>query len=565
MTRILHLHTYFLFAFTVDRDAVAADHPNIWARCPHWIDGLDAWIDAHHQRHSSLPVLEHVGPWRPSPYKRFDLDSEAYQDMVFFHPYVRRIFFHVSNVEATGSASETLVHCYTIDLSSKKLRLGAADVRGRSAVVDVTDLRMFLFANGIGILSIGIEALDLSSTDALWINEMMRKVYPSSGRQIREGRAPNRMWLSVTQNGIDRQIAEETFAHGEIHAFQPPMSNVITSLLYFTDYTRQEYEPVLDERMIVYTYAVVDPATCPEGYIHSEDYQVLLSRFLYVDRDGSGYRYDPAFTRELMSRQLYTRWAHLGTYYGFTSYSNISITIGTYDCDEHVLREGFLVHRMFRSRYYLMGIVALFYRATLLDFAEKNALVSQALYRDEQRGRYSREDIRMANTLRAEFLHFANYWYFEELANKDEEIEHFTLQCSAYRVDGMKSEIEEEIEKLNASLIEYYQTRNTEAVNRMALLTVLLGAGALITGYFGMNFSRAFGGIFFEPSSGSELAHWIAIVFVSVIAVGAIGLGVYMIARNWADYREIVSSKRNIPKSQSLKRRSTETLDNERP
>ena len=74
----------------------------------------------------------------------------------------------------------------------------------------------------------------------------------------------------------------------------------------------------------------------------------------------------------------------------------------------------------------------------------------------------------LASNLRAEFLHFSNYWYFGELANKDEENEHFLMQVHEYRVDILKNEIEEEIEKLNVSLHNYYQFRNTEAVNRLA-------------------------------------------------------------------------------------------------
>jgi hypothetical chaperone protein len=44
---------------------------------------------------------------------------------------------------------------------------------------------------------------------------------------------------------------------------------------------------VLDERMIVYTYASLDPRSVAEGFTDSEDYQVLLSRILYVDRFGA--------------------------------------------------------------------------------------------------------------------------------------------------------------------------------------------------------------------------------------------------------------------------------------
>jgi hypothetical protein len=42
--QILHLHTYFFFPFSVDRQAVVEDHPGVWASCHRWIDGLDGWI-----------------------------------------------------------------------------------------------------------------------------------------------------------------------------------------------------------------------------------------------------------------------------------------------------------------------------------------------------------------------------------------------------------------------------------------------------------------------------------------------------------------------------------------
>ena len=303
---------------------------------------------------------------------------------------------------------------------------------------------------------------------------------------------------------------------------------------------------MLDERMIVYTYAAIDPAGLRGDFIGSQEYQVLLSRFLYVDRDGEGYRYEPEFTRAQMDRQLYRRWAHQGTYYGFTSYSNLTAAIGTFDCDEHQLREGFLIHRMFNTRYYLMALVALFYRAALLDFSERTALVSKQLYLDQEDNRFTLENIRLASDLRADFLHFSNYWHFEELANKDEEIEHFTTQCREYRIGTMKAEIEAEIEKLNASLQDFHQFRNTEAVNRLAVLSLMLGAGAVVTGFFGMNFGRSFARLLFEPDRGLMLFHYAAVALAALMAFGAIAFGVHVIVRNWPDYRETLAARRTL-------------------
>jgi hypothetical protein len=548
---VLHLHTYFFFPFSIDKQAVLAVHGELWAHHAHWIEGLDDWMAAHGSR-PDAPVIERLGRWQRSAYTKFDMNSPAYGDMVFFHPFVRRVFFDTINAPTISGEKEAMLRCYTIPIpEGSKLWFQASDQKGRSAKVEVTDLRLFMFANGIGILSIGIEALHLSAADALWINESLRKVYPSSGRQLRESRTCNRMAFVLEKDGSQEVIAEERFESCEIKGFHPPLARTLTALLYFTNYERLEIEPVLDERMIVYSYAALDPATLPADYIHSEEYQELLSRFLYVDRAGAGYRYEAEFTRGQMQQHLYRRWAHQGTYYGFTSYSNITVALGSFDCDEHVLREGFLIHRMFTSRYYLMALVALFYRATLLDFAERTALVSKQLFLDMDDGRLTLGEMRLANQLRSEFLHFSNYWFFDEMANKDEETEHFEMQCRAYRIGSTKIEVEEEIEKLDASLHTFAQLRNTEAVNRLAMLSMIMGAGALATGFFGMNFGRYFTKVFLDPEESFVPLHYAAVIMVVLMAVGALTFGLYVVLSNWSDYKEILTPRApQIPKRQ---------------
>ena len=558
---LLHLHTYFFFPFSIDKITVVQNHKKLWAKYNHWIDGLDEWIGAHHSG-SKSPLMELLGCWRRDPYGRFDMDSPAYQDMVFFHPYVRRVFFDTGEVTTLAGEREALLCCFSIPIpDGKKIWFTAEDIKGRSASVQITDLRLFLFANGIGILSIGVEAFHLPASDALWINEAFRKVYPSSGRQIREGRTPSRMQLVVEQDGRRQIVAEEEIKRGALIGYLPPLAGTIASLLYFCDYALQEFEPVLDERMLVYTYACLNPDSVPPDFAHSEAYRIFLSRFLYVDLYGESYRYDPEFTRKQLIRHLYCRWAHTGTYYGFTSYSNITATIGAFDCDQHTLREGFLIHRMFSTRYYLMALIALFYRATLLDFAERTALVSKRIYRDWEDGKLSKGNVLLASDLRSEFLHFSNYWYFDELANKEEEFEHFIMQCRALRIQTVKNEVDQEIEKLNTSLQSYAASRNTDAVNRLAILTLFIGAGAILTGFFGMNFGRTFERLFFQPDANTVNYHYAAVAIVSVLMVTVLAFGLYMVISNWPDYRDLLVLKRRRHRDQvesSLKRGPSE-------
>jgi len=342
------------------------------------------------------------------------------------------------------------------------------------------------------------------------------------------------------------QVVESTFENSVMIGFLPPVSELITSLLYFADYRRGEYEPVLDERAIVYSYMALDPASVPENFHKTEDYDILFSRALYVDHAGDDYRYARGFTKRLMEQQVYRRWSHQGTLYGFTSYSNITMCFGTFDCDDHQLSEGFLIHRMFDSRYYLMAIIALFYRATLLDFAERVALVSRRLYVDFQDGRLSDLNIERTNLLRYEFLVFSNYWHFDELANKDEESEHFRMLSGAYNITSMKVEVEKEIDKLNNSLHEYYTARSAQAVNRLAFVSTILGAGAVVTGFFGMNFAYMFEKVFFNPSKDAVWIYWIAIIAVVAFCLFALGITIFLFSRNWQDYRSVLTGSQDI-------------------
>jgi hypothetical protein len=551
-----HLHTYFQLPFSIDKEAVMEDKASIWSRHVHWINGLNEWLSLQ-PGGVGATLVEHLGKWKRTPYTRFDIESPAYQDMVFFHSYVRRVFFDTTEPREEGEGPESLVQFYRLPLERRRLYFLVEDAKGRNARLRVTDLRLDLFANSIGILTIGVEAFNVTAQQGLWINEMMRKVYPSSGRQIREGRTPSRVaFLLETAEG-EVVLVEDRFEQAHMVGFQAPLARTIRALLYFADYEKEEYEPVLDERMLVYTYVAIDPATVGEDFRDSVEYRTLLSRILYVDRYGDDFRYDPAFTAHEMQRQLYRRWAHEGTWYGFTTYSNITCCIGQFDCDEHLLSEGFLIHRMFSRRYLTIALVTLFYRVTLLDFAERSALVSRQLYLDQEGARISSENIRLASDLRSDFLHFSNYWYFDELANKDEENEHFLMQIREYRVDVMKREVEEEIEKLNVSLHNYYQFRNTESINRLAMLSLILGAGAVVTGFFGMNFEGRFGKWVFEPSTPFSI-HFLSVLFVIVFATASLTFGTYVVVSNWRDYRDSLLPRwwlaRNERGGRSLKR-----------
>ena len=78
---------------------------------------------------------------------------------------------------------------------------------------------------------------------------------------------------SQTLSGIARRtIVEEQWANSRMAGFRPQLAGVILGLLHFADYEREEYEPVLDERMVVNSFISLNRAVRQPGYEMSREH-----------------------------------------------------------------------------------------------------------------------------------------------------------------------------------------------------------------------------------------------------------------------------------------------------
>ena len=507
------------------------EHPEIWRESQHWFEKLDLWVTGHVVPEYAEAAAR-LGGWQRRPESSVDFHSPAYEDMMFFHPFVRKAFFDTGDSDRDH---EALVHRYVIPTKAgSRLFYEAEDGYGESAKVEITDLGLLIFANGIGILSIGVEAHDIPYSQALWINEMMRKIYPSSGRQIETGRIPNRLALVQETDGEQYLIAEERWKTSRGIGYRPQLSAIIMSLFHFANYSREEFEGTLDERMIVNSFVSLDRTRLSSGYETSEEYEIVFSRLLYVDRAGPGYRYHSEFTRGQMEKQVYRRWQHEGTLYGITAYSNVTSTLtspGLPGSDQ-------LVHRMFHTKNFIIAIIALFYRASLLAFARESALVSRQLFPVFSGGAVRHRHIQLATQLMADFHYFNNYWFHLEPTTKDEELEHFVLLSNAYQLGTAKVKLEDQIDKLSGYIDRLYALRNSDAVNRLAMMSVILGIGALVTGYFGMNIPHLA-----TLLQNGRASIW-SLLLTSLMAAASLWFIVYIVASNWLDYRSSIMPRR---------------------
>jgi len=543
------LHTYFLFPFALDKEAIQADHPHAWPGKTRWIDGLDSWIAGHSGRSTSQGMAG-LGPWKRSSYSKFDLDSPAYSDLLFFHSIIRHVFFD-TNIGRHADDQENQLRCYTIDIGAPaRLWFEGSDALGRGARAEVTDLRLYLSAQGIGVLSVGVSAGAIDAGQALWINRRLRKLYPVDADSIRQGRTPNWLALRLERGSQVETVCEERFQHPEMVGFYPPLPNTIKSLLYFADYSREEYEPVLDENMLVYSYGELDTSSVSNREIGTA-LESTLEDFLYL-----GHKHAEA-TKHLFSAAT--------VLFGFTAHSCSILWLGSVTAEKQDVRDrayappaaaaqdNLEVCRTFHTRYYLMTVVALFYRAVLLDFHERSALVSRRLLQDQQSGRLTLPSITMVNELRTEFLNFSSYWHFDDISCKETDNDLFRRLCAEYKIGDMKGILADELRHMAEFVYNFYQLRNTEAVNRLAMLSLIFGGGAVLTGFFGMNFGREFGQFFFEGESGGAFGHYFMVILVCSFVFASLALGTFVVLRNWREYLAILSPPKKADSS-SLKR-----------
>jgi hypothetical protein len=541
------LQTYFLFPFALDKEAIQEDHPEAWPARTRWIDGLDSWVTG--DPHPLPQGMNLLGRWKRASYSRFDVESPAYAELLFFNSIVRHVFFD-TNIGRQADEQENQLRCYTIGITApRRLWYEGGDVFGFCARAEVTDLRLFLSAQGVGILSIGVSAHAVAASQALWVNRRLRKLYPVDAESVREGRTPSWLALRLEKDGQIETVAEERFESPALVGFYPPLASTVKGLLYFADYSREEYEPVLDENMLVYSYAEMNSEATANG--NSAVLEAVLEDYLYLNHKHNGAIRNSVGDSEVLL--------------GFTGHSWSMVQVSgtprtggepapTPNGLAALSRDDLAIQKAFHNRYYLMMVIAVFYRAVLLDFSERSALVARRLLQDQQARKLTLASIRMVNDFRTEFLNFSGYWHFDDLSCKQADNDLFRRLCSEYRTQDMKEVLANELRHMTEFVYNFYQLRTTDAVNRLALLSLIFGGGAVLTGFFGMNFAREFGQFLFEGEGSASWLHYFLVALVTAFVFGSLALGTIVVLRNWRDYFAILNPPTKSQSSKSLKR-----------
>jgi hypothetical protein len=147
-------------------------------------------------------------------------------------------------------------------------------------------------------------------------------------------------------------------------------------------------------------------------------------------------------------------------------------------------REGGILGR-FRHQHFLLFLIAHFQKAAIRMFSDKLvASVSALDITDIEANRIFRRQIRHALE---NFLRFAHRYWFHEVSNHAQARELFAMTRQHLDLDGLYSEVREELQDMGSFLDVEAMRRQNDTVVRLTVVTTFGLIGTVTTGLLGMN------------------------------------------------------------------------------
>lgn len=432
-----------------------------------------------------------------------------YGEYIYFHDYVREFLF--PRKTSLNSDTQHSVRVFEYKLPEKpQIRLTYSsqeesdhgNVKGQNTLMAwIKHIYLHLYPHGIGILS--IETCDKATKDhpsqetktfanddtamtggeLLLFNNMFRRLYPAyferrdkdgAFQQVMGNEFPETVTVATSQRTIFEysasKIPKTTFLkRNRSGKLIPAFSSFIGPLLdgLFGQNDLPAYTPLLDDRMLVFSY-IVFPSSLKDS-LSQEDRDIFYSHFLYVDNPEKGYRYDRSFVMEIMEAATYSRWENYQTKIGFSRYSGVFLYFGHYD---HL-------YRTFESMYHQMFLLTIYYRVSLIRFADEMAQIARRDPGTAQLKNYE-EYLKELRGIHTRFMHFMSICWFKEVTHQDQGIELFQLMRKAFDLDDMYAQVKEEIERADELGELLRQQHIAQFSNRMTIIGIIFAAAALI-------------------------------------------------------------------------------------
>lgn len=456
------------------------------------------------ERHlSNSPHWEKVDdPLRHLDPDAAELPDAAYQEFVYFHPFVQSFLygknaamrvFRRTDIQAVRLClSSGVTGTFEIDLAVDRLNLYLFP--GGNAVVAL-EISCGGVAQGeerLGFVRVANDLRRLNLAHAQVILERFRRLYPPYWDQHGAGLSPMSVrWIGKIAGDTQHTMpdASHCIRHVDTHR-RPPLAEhwrwLVRPLRFvgddaIADDDRHVWTHVVDERIPSLAFLALDDphAVEPGDWV----------RLAMLDEAGSApMPYAPGFLAGFRDKHCYDRhWddadtafssRYLMSGYGFAAIGRAGNWFFANPVRQHV-----------RRHYFQMGLIAHFQNAALLTLSDRLSQAVQALDDD---------DTDQADAILKDVLAFTQRSWFPDISNHVQAREMYGMWRRNLDVDTLYDQVMAEAKALN----EYLASKQAARLNTYAAIAVI---PAVLTGALGMNVvvgsgAAYIGERFFPPS-----------------------------------------------------------------
>jgi len=448
--------------------------------------------------------LEKNIKWERLPFSFKEDANLRYNEWVYFYDYVRKSLFD-TEPEKNSEKENPFVKYFTIKRDIIKnshivYHLASIDKNGECKkdwkIFDLTinNISLFLFRTNVGVLSIElfnykqkddfIQDIDNNQSDnwyeefkdILLINDFGRRIYPQFIGKVNGNNNDDNdcsKGTGATKNTFLADKIEFYLGTGaqEVEEFKTEdyLNEKIKSGMRFPSYfnlllgdLKDKIVPLIDDRM--YTVCWYGNNVLSKDLTQKtpeEEYKFLTSedwyKYVYIDGKDIGIA-NKKMMKALNRVATYDRWADYGTLFGITRYSLVALTDESY-FSYTILREHM------RGVYYLMAVLLLAQRASIVHFFDKVTEISQVL--DELRNKKENKDknkdknkekdkehmisvvLEQVTSLYSSLIEFESRLHFAEVTPQEQGIEMYKKAYRIIDIDELSDDLKYEVEKLH--------------------------------------------------------------------------------------------------------------------
>jgi hypothetical protein len=444
--------------------------------------------------------------WERLPFSFKEDANLRYNEWVYFYDYVRKSLFD-TEPEKNSEKENPFVKYFTIKRDIIKnshivYHLASIDKNGKCKkdwkIFDLTinNISLFLFRTNVGVLSIEllnykqkddfIQDIDNNQSnnwyeefkDTLLINDFGRRIYPQFIGKVNGNNNDDNncsKGTGVTKNTFLADKIEFYLGTGaqEVEEFKTEdyLNEKIKSGMRFPKYfnlllgdLKDKIVPLIDDRM--YTVCWYGNNVLSKDLTQKtpeEEYKFLTSedwyKYVYIDGKDIGVA-NKKMMKALNRVATYDRWADYGTLFGISRYSLVALTDESY-FSYTILREHM------RGVYYLMAVLLLSQRASIVHFFDKVTEISQVL---EDKKPFSSKILEQVTSLYSSLIEFESRLHFAEVTPQEQGIEMYKKAYSIMGIDELSDDLKYEIEKLH----NFIDLQNSKRINRLIKISYML-------------------------------------------------------------------------------------------